>query len=225
VQRLALAPRTRVALVSGRPIGELRRFLDVPGIYYVGVHGAEVRCPTGELRIAHGTDRVRAALPEIRRHLQQTLGARRGIMIEDKGVALACHYRLAAPIDAMTARRVAAALAEEHRRRGIPIALVFGHEVAELRPAHVNKGRTTCALLAAQGAGALPVYIGDDQTDEDAFALLPPGTITIRVAPPNTMTRACYQVREPSDVHRFLRHVLESRAAHIARPPADAAAT
>src|SRR5512143_129409 len=164
VRQLATAPGVQLALISGRTIADMRRFLEIPGIYYVGTHGTEIRLPSGETQLADEIDAVRAALPNIKRRLEQELGVRNGILIEDKGAALACHYRLAAPADASAARKLVAALAQEQQDAGVPITLVYGHQVAELRPAHCDKGKAACGLLAAYGPAALPVYIGDDRT-------------------------------------------------------------
>jgi trehalose-phosphatase len=221
VRQLATAPGVHVALVTGRPIADLRRFLDVPGIYYVGTHGLEVRLPNGETCTAEGLDPVCAALPELKRQLQEALGTRAGILIEDKGAALACHYRLARAADAAAARKVIAALAHDQQRRGVPITLVYGHAVAEIRPTHLNKGKAACGLLALHGSSALPIYIGDDRSDEDAFAMLPPESITIRVALARTPTHARYRLRAPSDVHRLLRGLLEARAPGLSSVDAD----
>ena len=187
----------------------------MPEIYYVGTHGLEVRLPSGDIQMAKGLDSVRSALGQIKQQLQHAVGTRPGILIEDKGPALACHYRLAAPADAAAARKVIAAGAHDYQRRGVPITLVYGHEVAELRPSHCNKGTAVSALLAAHGRSALPVYIGDDPTDEDAFETLPAESITIRVAPSRIPTRARYRVREPREVQHFLRQVLASRAQNL----------
>ena len=214
VRRLAAAPAVQVALVSGRPIADVRRFLDVPGIYYVGTHGLEVRRPSGDVEVAEGIASVRTVLPEIQQRLQAILGSRPGVLMEDKGAALAYHYRLAAPADAVAVRKAISAVAHDYQRRGVPITLVYGHEVAELRPASCDKGKAACALLARHARSALPVYIGDDRSDEDAFEMLPRESITIRVAPPRTPTHARYRVREPRDVQRFLRQMLQARAGH-----------
>ncbi|HUM00529.1 MAG TPA: trehalose-phosphatase, partial [Mycobacterium sp.] len=150
--------------------------------------------------------------------LQQGVGTRPGILIEDKGPALACHYRLATPADAAAARKAVAAAAHNHQRLAVPITLVYGHAVAELRPSHCNKGTAVRALLAAHGRSALPVYIGDDQTDEEAFEALPAEAITIRVAASRSRTHARYRVREPREVQHFLRQILVSRPAHLPPP-------
>lgn len=124
VRQLAAAPGVQVALVTGRPIADVRRFLDIPEIYYMGTHGLEVRSPSGETRTAEGIDSVRSALLEIKQQLQQSLRMQSGILLEDKGAALACHYRLAAPAAAAAARKLIAASAHDHQRRGVPITLV-----------------------------------------------------------------------------------------------------
>src|SRR5947207_14224389 len=98
---------------------------------------------------------------------------RPGSLIEDKGAAVAGHYPRAAAADAAGARAAVSALAEEDRGRGVPITVSQGHAVTEIRPASVDKGTAVYALLAVYAPAALPVYIGDDRTDEDAFAAVP----------------------------------------------------
>jgi trehalose-phosphatase len=215
---LVQAPRTHVALVSGRAIADMRRFLDVPGVHYVGIHGLEIGPPNGEAQMAAGVALVRSILPAIKRRLEHALGTRPGILIEDKGATLACHYRLASPADGMTARQTLAGMVRAYQRRGVSLRLVYGHEVAEVRPVHVNKGKTACALLAVHAPTALPVYIGDDQTDEDAFKLLPAHAVTVRVGPPDEPTHARYRVTTPDEVQHFLRALLDARLGRIPVP-------
>ncbi len=210
LEQLALWDNVHIAVITGRPITDIRRLLDVPNIHYVGIHGLEVGPPAGKIQITEGVAVIRAILPAIKREMQRTLGHRPGILIEDKGATVACHYRLASPEDAELTRRTLAGLVRAYRRRGAPITLTYGQEVAEIRPARVNKGKTACALLAGFDA-VLPIYIGDDQMDEDAFKLLPPHSLTIRVAPGPEPTAARYWVAGPDEVHRFLRAMLDWR--------------
>jgi trehalose 6-phosphate phosphatase len=211
LQALAVLPGTQVALVTGRTISDLRRYLDVPDIYYVGVHGLQIRSPNGVAQLSERAAVVRSVLPAIKRQIERALVDRPGILIEDKEMALACHYRLASRVDAATARQTVAAVARNYQRHGVHITVTHGHEVIEIRPASANKGKAVCQLLAAHGRSALAVYIGDDQTDEDAFALLPEESITIRVGPATTPTAAHYRVPEPDDVLRFLGAMADSR--------------
>jgi trehalose 6-phosphate phosphatase len=214
--RLAALPATEVAIVSGRPIAEVRAFLDAPGLYYVGIHGLEMRLPGGEIRLAEGANLVRPLLPTIKGQVERVLGARPGILIEDKGAALACHYRLASAADGESVREMVAAIVRRYQQRGVSVALIIGHEVVEIRPAGVNKGKTLCALLATLTPTPLALYIGDDQTDEDAFDLLPPASITVRVGVDEVPTHARYRVDDPTDVNDFLCALLSRRGARTA---------
>lgn len=211
LRELAAIPDTRLALVTGRSVADLRRFLDIPGAYYVGLHGAEVLEPGGELHLAREAEASRAALPALKEQLQRALAGLPGIVLEDKGAALACHYRLATPAAAAKARQIVEACAHDHQQRGVPITVASGHEVIEVRPAGTDKGKTVCALLAAHAPVDLVIYVGDDRTDEDAFALLPADAITIRVGPAAEPTRARYRLNGPADVQRFLRAAIAAR--------------
>lgn len=211
LQDLAAWRGTQVAVVTGRSVTDIRCLLDVPGIYYVGIHGLEIRLPNGTVELSESVAVVRSVLPAIKHRIERAVGHRPGILIEDKGLALAVHFRLAARADAAFARAAVATAAEPAQRQGAPIAVLHGHEVVEIRSALANKGKTVCQLLAAYAPAALAVYIGDDQTDEDAFRLLPPQAITIRVGPATMSTAARYCAASPHEVLRFLRAVLDQR--------------
>jgi trehalose-phosphatase len=211
LQDLAAVSGVQVALVTGRTIADVRRFLDVDGIYYVGIHGLETRFPNGTSELSEAAAQVGSTLVSIRAQVEEALGTRPGVLIEDKGLALAFHYRLASRADATTVRRSVSAIADTHRRRGAPIAITHGHEVIEIRPLEANKGRAACRLLAPFSLPVLAVYIGDDQTDEDAFTLLPVDAITIRVGPATVSTAARYCVADPDEVHDFLRALIKQR--------------
>ncbi len=211
LQELAAAPGTQVALVTGRTVADVRRFLDVPGIYYIGVHGLEIGLPNGSVELSEGVAVIRSMLPAIKHQIERAVGSRPGILIEDKGLALACHYRLASRGDAAHAQQTVTAIAQDYQRRGAHVRVTHGHEVVEIRSAFANKGKTVCRLLAAYGPSALAVYIGDDQTDEDAFKALPPESVTIRVGPAAVPTAARYRVEGPSEVLHFLRALVDRR--------------
>jgi trehalose 6-phosphate phosphatase len=211
LQEMAAMPGLEIALVSGRTIADLRRFLDVPGIYYVGIHGLEIGLPTGGVELSDRVAVVRSVLPAIKRQIEHALANRPGVLIEDKGLALACHYRLASPADAAVVRDTVTGIAQSYRRRGARISLMHGHEVLEIRSAFANKGKTVCRLLATYSPSAVAVYIGDDRTDEDAFKLLPSDSVTIRVGPAQLPTAARYRVDGPGEVQQFLRALMTAR--------------
>lgn len=211
LRELAATPGLAVALVTGRTIADLRRYLDVPGIYYVGVHGLELGLPNGTVELSKSAAVMRTLIPAIKREVEQVLVSRPGVVLEDKGVALACHYRLASRADAEIARDAVTSIVRRYCRRGARIALLDGHEVIEIRCAWANKGKAVCRLLATHGPPALAVYLGDDRTDEDAFRLLPPDAITIRVGPARGPTAARYRAADPAAVRQFLRAIVACR--------------
>lgn len=210
--RLSQASHTHMALVTGRSIDDVRRFVDVEGVYYIGIHGLELQRPRSEREGSADAAAVAALIPEIRRQLEGVLGGRPGILLEDKGAAIACHYRLASRTDAAAARDAVVALVHAYEQRGASLTFVDGHEVTEIRPLAADKGKAVCALLSSFRPAPLALYIGDDRTDEDAFRRLPPSSITIRVAPPEQETLARYRVDDPREVQAFLVEVLSVRA-------------
>ncbi len=191
-----LARQARCAVISGRSlatIGELTR--GVPFHDLIGNHGAEWRGHRvrGGAKLARQVQGWRSALaPVVAR-----LGA--GVELEDKHFSLSVHYRGAR--DPGHARR--AVLAACRRLHGARI--VAGKKVINLVSASApNKGDALLALCGA--ARATPVlFVGDDQTDEDVFALRHrwPALITLRVGPSRS-SQAAYHVSHQRDVDRLL---------------------
>jgi trehalose 6-phosphate phosphatase len=200
--RLArLAQRRRCAVLSGRALADLApRLAGLPLVARVGNHGSEVEHmapPTG-LR-----ERVGAWAAE----LTARLAGQPGVAIEDKGLSLSLHYRHAPE----PARAAAAALAAAS---GLPGARIFGgHSVVNVVSEEApDKGDALRALLAATGAEAA-LYVGDDLTDECAFALadeLP--LLGVRVGPV-IATRAAHVLRSRAEVDELLDALLEGVAA------------
>lgn len=210
--RLVAARATEVTIVSGRTVADLRRHLDVPGLGFIGVHGLEWLASASTAVERHeAAQRVADILPLVRRELEEHLGPRPGVWLEDKGIAIACHYRLAERRDARRARDAVIAVAEAWRARGAEVAVLHGHEVSEIRPAGVDKGRTVTALLAGRLPPPLVLYMGDDRTDEEAFGALSADAVTVRVGSPGVDTRARYRLTGPPEVHAFLGRVAEIR--------------
>lgn len=208
---LAATNGTRVAIVTGRSIADVGRFLDLAPVYYVGVHGYEVRRPGATVEASRTALQTRQQWPRLATEVARRLAGIAGIFLEDKGVAVAAHYRGVPPADAVRTCAIVEEVGSEHLARGESIEILHGHSVIELRPTGIDKGKTLCELIAADAPGSLALYIGDDRTDEDAFRALPPGSITVRVGPAGSETAADYSVAGPADVHAFLRQLLHAR--------------
>jgi trehalose 6-phosphate synthase/phosphatase len=130
-----------------------------------------------------------------------------GALVEEKTVSLAWHYRMARP-------RVGAARAEELTLRlramlaGDPVEILSGAQVIEIRPSALHKGRMVQRVLAHCAAASLLAAIGDDRTDEDLFAALPPGSVAIHVGPlPST---APLRLRDVAAARALLRSLLKT---------------
>jgi trehalose 6-phosphate phosphatase len=151
----------RLAVISGRTLAEVDRILDGSVTAAAGVHGLERRFAGGAVWRAEASPSLVAA----RAVLAPLVGGWPGAWLEDKGLSLAAHYR-AAPAAAEALRRVAEALARDGK-----LVLQAGHMVLELRTPGPDKGDAVGAFMAhAPFAGARPVFVGDDLTDERGFA-------------------------------------------------------
>lgn len=173
-----------VALVSGRALADIDRMFGEP-LPAAGQHGAERRMATGQL--ADAEQPVRDRLAEGRQEIVGALAARPGLLLEDKGYALALHYR-AAPHAAGFAR---ALMRRVQQQLGRGFAVQHGKRVVELLPAGVNKGGAIRAFLEeAPFRGRVPVFLGDDITDEAGFAAVDErGGLSIKVGAGATRAR------------------------------------
>lgn len=151
-----------LALVSGRPIAEIDRLFSPLLFPVAGVHGAERRSASGQLQRRDD----RHALAAARRSLVAWAAAHPGVFLEDKGSALALHYRLAPELETQARKIVAAALAAA----GPGFQLQEGKRVFEIRDALTGKGQAITEFMNEPPfAGRKPVFLGDDLTDEDGF--------------------------------------------------------
>lgn len=193
LRRLARHRGSSVYIISGRRLADLRRRVKIPGVRLLGLHGWEKRGAT--LPPAQ-----KQLLREAKLWLVERLPALPGIAIEDKGYALAVHYRGATlPATRVAARTLMAV--RNHFRPGL--RLLKGRKIWELLPrAIVGKGRATQGILRELPRDTLPIFIGDDTSDESAFAVLRHG-LAVHVGCP-TKTRAHFCLRDPGEVREFL---------------------
>lgn len=153
-----------LAVVSGRPLRGIDALLGLPGLCAAGLHGAELRHASGRIEtLAADAERL-AQLRARTRPLARELA---GVLVEDKGMAIALHWRNA-PLAEAAVLRIAGELLHE---AGPAFELQHGRCVVEIKPAGADKGRALAALMReAPFAGRRPWMLGDDLTDEHAFA-------------------------------------------------------
>lgn len=188
-----------VAIVSGRGVNDLARLFGIPGLALAGIHGLERRDAAGrmhrDLAAERALDAARAAVAEF-------VAARPGLFHEDKGGALAVHFRG----DRAQADAVHAFLQDQCERLDHDFHVQPGKDVYELKPSGRDKGRVVREFMAEPPfAGRRPVFVGDDDTDEYAFeAVNRLGGVSVRVGPPGRATDARYRLESVSDTLAWL---------------------
>ncbi len=172
-----------VALVSGRPVAELDRLLAPARLPTAGLHGLQQRFADGEVRQLGPHN---GALAGMRAGLARFVAEDPRLLIEDKGQAIALHYR-GAPERADECREAVILASAEHREYQV----LEGKMVFEIKPRSMDKGRAIEAFMQhAPFAGGTPAFVGDDTTDEDGFRIVNSlGGLTVKVGAGATAAR------------------------------------
>jgi trehalose 6-phosphate synthase/phosphatase len=198
--KLLARPDTSLSLVSGRPRETLEAWFGALPMSLHAEHGLWSRARPGQpWRMLEGVSF------EWKAHVRQVLDAFServpGSFVEEKTASLAWHYRQVDPeFGALQARELRLHLAEVFA--GQPLDILPGDRVVEVRPRGVHKGRVVGEATRQSPPGTLVVAIGDDRTDEDLFAAVPEGGLTIHAG--NKPTRAAFRVNGPAEVRALL---------------------
>ncbi|WP_241973532.1 MULTISPECIES: bifunctional alpha,alpha-trehalose-phosphate synthase (UDP-forming)/trehalose-phosphatase [unclassified Cryobacterium] len=218
VQRLLDLDGVRVAFVSGRALVSLRHVSQPQtDVLLTGSHGIEVQLDTPEIELDLVTEELEQ-LDVLARVLERISGSIDGTWIERKPAGLALHTRLATP------RKAAAALKAAREELGtlLPgLTVRDGKDVIEFAVRASTKGDALERLRRHAGADRV-FYAGDDTTDEDAFAVLRPGDVGLKIGAGDSL--AGYRVRGPEDVPLVLGLIAAARAAVAAEREAAAGA-
>jgi trehalose-phosphatase len=225
--RLVGCPDVEVAVLSGRRLDDLEEHLGVPGVFLAGQAGLETRMPSGSRKIhVEAADRLPAGLIA---EMQTWVSGFPGAWIEDKGLAVAIHYR---EVELSRHRDFVAGLRRRLVAHGDGVVPVLGKRVFELMPAvGRDKGSALEDWLGDRVAKRLAFYLGDDNNDEPALAWVR-GHGGVSVAVGRTSSQAEFGLSSPADVVWFLewlerewRSCLEQRATRANGVPSSARAT
>lgn len=191
-----------LAIISGRPIAEIDHFLAPFSSPASGLHGLERRDrPDGPVSAA---ERLAAIDDVIARFAASPAAA--GVLVEDKGATVAFHFRSAperGPAVVATVRAIVSELSG--------VVTVEGKMVIEVKPGGMHKGSAIRAHLSEAPFGArVPVFLGDDVTDEDGFAaVIDRGGVAVKVGP--GPTRAPYRLADVAAVHGWLAELADDK--------------
>lgn len=183
-----------LAIVSGRELQFIDRLLTPLRVAGAGVHGAQLRLAPDEDIVST----VAAGLGSLVETLREYFADDPRVLIEDKRLAVALHFR-AAPERAQECRKLLADLAE-----ALALNLKPGNMVVEVLPPGPDKGRAVRALMDRPPFfGRLPLYLGDDATDEDGIRVVQEmGGHGVKIGPRPTAAR--FHLPDVAAVHRWL---------------------
>lgn len=217
LRAVAVHPRTTLAVVSGRRIEDVRRRTDDLALFVGGLHGLEISGDASDF--LHPTLRKAApVIAGIRQRAEEALAWCRDAVLEDKTYALTLHVRRVPAPDAARAFGQFVELAQPALDADL-LRVLPGAQVLELLPAvDWHKGKAVEWIRSAVDVGPTTgvgtVYLGDDRTDEDAFATLGTRGMAIGVGdrPHDHLIR--YRLAGPASVGRFLERVCADLPQH-----------
>jgi trehalose 6-phosphate phosphatase len=200
-----LGKRCTVVIVSGRDLNMLRSLVQLDFVGYAGSHGFEILSPEGSSGSLERGAEFLPELDQVEQELRERLAGIKGHAIERKRFSIALHYRQVANDDIRKLEPILDRVLADHQN----LCRGYGKKVFELKPdIDWNKGYAVLWLLERLGLDrpeVVPLYIGDDLTDEDAFQVLAGRGLSVVVRDHGTrQTAAEFAVTDTTDVKRFL---------------------
>lgn len=199
-----LASMYKVSIVSGRATNDVRSKVKIDGLFYAGSHGFEIVSPDGETTVNEQAQKIRHVIDEVYEKISKQVKDIKGSLVENVKYTISVHYRLVADKDFPKIEGAVENILKEYPN----LRKTSGKKVFELRPKiDWHKGRAVEWILDVLGydaANNMAVYIGDDVTDEDAFAALKGKGFGILVAESPRPSKAAYRIRTTDDVKDVL---------------------
>lgn len=199
-----LAATCPVVIITGRVLADIQEMVGLDGITYAGSHGFDIAGQRGG-RTQHkvGAEYV-PIIAQAAQDIRDRLKPIKGALVEDKIYNVAVHYRMVRKEEVARVERAVDAVLAKHPG----LRKSAGKKVFELRPEiDWGKGKAVLWLLQAlelEASDVVPIYLGDDVTDRDAFNALRGRGISILVADDAQATTADYRLANPAEVRLFL---------------------
>lgn len=205
LKKIILSGSASIAILSGRSLPDIKKRVQLDGIYYGGNHGLEIAGPGINFihpeahSFKHIIEKVSQSITEATRNFP-------GVFIEKKNFSFTLHFRMACKEDKRLVRRIFHSIISE-RFAGYTFRVIKGKQVLELAPDIMwDKGRAALFILQKLNRNNLPVYVGDDFTDEMAFMALKKRGITIRIGR-SQKTEAEYYLKGQYEILKFLKTI------------------
>ena len=211
IRRLIKNQKFKVAIISGRSLKDVKSMVGLKGIIYAGNHGLEIAKPRKVFK--------NSPLKTICIALKKGLGHIKGVRVEDKGCTLSVHFRLVRPEHRILVKNIFYRTLQPYIRSK-RVKASSGKMVLEVRPSiDWHKGKAVLYLLSklpcpdtASARGrrgvwtgpVLPIYLGDDVTDIDAFRAIKGKGISIFVGSSRKNMKADYFLKNTFDVKKFI---------------------
>ncbi|MFH1889014.1 MAG: trehalose-phosphatase [Candidatus Omnitrophota bacterium] len=215
LEGLSRRPDCKVAVISGRSLEDIKKMVGIKGIIYSGNHGLEIEGP--KIKFRHSVSaRYQRILQNIETKLKEKFVSVEGVFVENKVFSLSFHFRLAKEKDIPFIKdSFREATISYLLKNNIKVGL--GKKVLEVRPPiEWDKGKIVLWLLARQQVSRgeekiLPLYIGDDLTDEDAFEVLKNKGLTVFVGTPTRQSHARYYLEDTKEAFELLNRILAAK--------------
>lgn len=197
-----------VSVVSGRATDDVKSKVRIDGLFYAGSHGFEIIDLAGNVTINEEAQKIRGTIDEVHKKLSERLKGVPGALVENVKYTISSHYRLVSDEDFPKVARAVEKILEEYPA----LRKTDGKKVFEIRPKiDWDKGKAVewiLKYLEFDENKQIPVYIGDDTTDEDAFRVLKDKGFGILVAQEPRPSEAKYVIRDTDEVKKVLEFFL-----------------
>ncbi len=198
-----------VGIISGRSLKDLKSMVDLPRAYYSGNHGFEISGPSVDFVLDEAKE-AKKSVQKICKNLEDRVGSFDGVIVENKTYTASVHYRLveeSEKIDRII--ETVEGLLAPYREKNV-IEVKYGKKVIEIGPKiDWDKGKAVSLLLKVINLEeeTMPIYLGDDITDEDAFHTLKNNGISILVSEEERETAADYRLKNHQEVKKLIKKI------------------
>lgn len=204
----ALSGYYKVSIVSGRATDDVRGKVQLDGIFYAGSHGFEIVDPAGKVEISKEAQAARPMIDEVHAKLSARLKDVEGALVEHVKYTISAHYRLVSDADFPRVENAVEDILKEYSG----LRKTSGKKVFEIRPKiDWHKGKAVewiLNVLEYHPDKHMVIYVGDDVTDEDAFAALEGKGFGILVAETPRASKARYVIKDTQDVKKVLESLI-----------------